>query len=67
MKSAAAHPKMAKLQEVVVQHFETHAASVDARRPSRVIIFTNLRESVHSICAMLRSHEPLVTAKCGWT
>ncbi|BDA46215.1 probable ATP-dependent DNA helicase MPH1 at N-terminal half [Coccomyxa sp. Obi] len=64
VRSAAAHPKMAALQEVVMRHFSDHAASADgAHAPSRVIIFTNLRDSVHQICNVLRQHEPLVQAR----
>ena len=33
--------------------------------PGRVIIFTNRRDSVQSIVEMLRSHEPLITARWG--
>jgi hypothetical protein len=29
----------------------------------RVIVFTNFREGVMSICEALRAHEPLITAK----
>lgn len=63
VRSGAAHPKLAKLLEVLLGHFQEHAASADAARPSRVIIFTNLRESVHTICDALRQQEPLITAK----
>ncbi len=65
VRSAAAHPKMAALQEVVVRHFSDHAASADCAHPSRVIIFTNLRDSVHQICTVLRQHELLVQARCA--
>lgn len=65
MRSAAAHPKMAALQEVILAHFQAHAASADAGRPSRIIVFTNLRDSVHQICDVLRKHEPLVQARCA--
>ena len=29
----------------------------------RVIVFTNYREGVMSICEALRAHEPLITAR----
>lgn len=70
MRSGAAHPKMAALQVVVLAHFKAHAdacaasGAAAAARPSRVIIFTNLRDSVHQICDFLRAHEPLVKARC---
>ena len=38
-----------------------HAAQED--QPGRVIIFTNRRDSVQSIVDMLRSQEPIVTAR----
>lgn len=83
---AASHPKMAKLLEVVLDHFdgngavpstelsaaaagtampepaeESHDAAAD--KPGRVIIFTNRRDSVHTIVDMLRAREPIVTAR----
>ena len=33
----------------------------------RVIIFTNLRESVNEIVDSLKAHEPLITARCAAT
>lgn len=46
---------------------ETAAAAAAAAAPevSRVIVFTNLRESVHSICELLAQHAPHVSAKCA--
>ena len=46
---------------------ETAAAAAAAAPPevSRVIVFTNLRESVHSICELLAQHAPHVSAKCA--
>jgi ERCC4-related helicase len=70
VRSGVAHPKLAALQDVVLRHFGEHAAGAHAHvdtdaaaSPSRIIIFTNLRTSVHTICDALRQHEPLVTAK----
>lgn len=37
------------------------AAAFD--KPGRVIIFTNRRDSVQSIVEMLRTHEPVITAR----
>ncbi|XP_064185393.1 Fanconi anemia group M protein isoform X2 [Anguilla rostrata] len=65
------HPKLPKLEEVVVQHFRTWA---DASGPgegssseggakcasTRVMIFSSFRESVQEIAAMLSRHLPLI-------
>ena len=82
VRSAASHPKMAALLEVVLEHFRDAAAATSGMHPgnatdgaggapgaaaptvSRVIVFTNLRDSVASICGLLEQHAPLVTAKC---
>lgn len=84
VRTAASHPKMAALLEVVLEHFRDAAAGNPGAEPSssstdgaggapgaaaaavsRVIVFTNLRDSVASICALLARHAPLVTAKCA--
>lgn len=57
------HPKMAALLGIVRERFEQHAACGEAGDISRTIIFTGLRETVHSICEALRQHEPLIQAK----
>uniref|UniRef100_A0A8C9W7I0 FA complementation group M n=1 Tax=Scleropages formosus TaxID=113540 RepID=A0A8C9W7I0_SCLFO len=44
------HPKLQKLEEVVLQHFQT----------TRVMIFSSFRESVQEIAAMLNRHAPLI-------
>ncbi|XP_052770276.1 Fanconi anemia group M protein-like [Mya arenaria] len=49
------HPKMEKLQEIVLDHFSKHT---DA--PSRVMIFSQYRDSVQEITAMLHRHRPMV-------
>lgn len=75
VQEAAEHPKIAALLRLLLQHFadagggpgEDGAASARlgaAGEPSRVIIFTNLRETVVSICEALKPHEPLIRAKC---
>lgn len=67
LERGAVHPKMEKLQEVLVQHFT--ALQADAAQPgsttggSRVIIFTTLRESVNSIVALLKRKAPLISAR----
>jgi hypothetical protein len=74
VQEAAEHPKMAALLRLLLQHFDgarpgadeaASARSGAAGDPSRVIIFTNLRETVVSICEALRPHEPLIRAKCA--
>ncbi len=57
------HPKLAALLDIVREHFQQHGASGEAEEASRVIIFTGLRETVHSICEALLEHEPLIQAK----
>ncbi len=37
---------------------------MEAGSVGRVIIFTNLRESVNEIVESLKAHEPLITARC---
>ena len=40
-----------------------HADQAAADKPGRVIIFTNRRDSVQSIVDMLRTREPVITAR----
>ncbi|XP_016339921.1 Fanconi anemia group M protein isoform X4 [Sinocyclocheilus anshuiensis] len=58
------HPKLQKLDEVVLQHFETWAESSDAKASAavstRVMIFSSFRESVQEIAEMLSRHQRLV-------
>ena len=61
--SSGPHPKMAALLDIVRERFEQHAASGEPEDISRTIIFTGLRETVHSICEALRQHEPLIKAR----
>lgn len=70
VRTCAEHPKLAALQDILLRHFHSAPAVVDEQgnavagaEPSRAIIFTNLRESVATICALLRRHEPLIKAK----
>uniref|UniRef100_A0A4W5QR91 Helicase C-terminal domain-containing protein n=1 Tax=Hucho hucho TaxID=62062 RepID=A0A4W5QR91_9TELE len=51
------HPKLQKLEEVVLGHFKTWAESSVS---TRVMIFSSFRESVQEIAAMLNRHLPLV-------
>lgn len=67
LERGAVHPKMERLQDILVQHFT--ALQADAAQPtsatggSRVIIFTTLRESVNSIVALLKRKAPLISAR----
>uniref|UniRef100_A0A8C2C319 Fanconi anemia group M protein n=1 Tax=Cyprinus carpio TaxID=7962 RepID=A0A8C2C319_CYPCA len=55
------HPKLQKLDEVVLQHFQTWAKSSPSTEVStRVMIFSSFRESVQEIAEMLSRHQPLV-------
>ncbi|XP_078262838.1 Fanconi anemia group M protein isoform X2 [Rhinoraja longicauda] len=62
------HPKLLKLEEVVLNHFHSRAASggpntsggkVDGAS-TRVMIFSSYRHSVQEIAEMLSKHQPLV-------
>uniref|UniRef100_A0A8C6WML3 Fanconi anemia group M protein n=1 Tax=Neogobius melanostomus TaxID=47308 RepID=A0A8C6WML3_9GOBI len=50
------HPKLEKLEEVVLQHFKKWTETVS----TRVMIFSSFRESVQEIAAMLNRHTPLI-------
>ncbi|KAL8589791.1 hypothetical protein ACOMHN_020794 [Nucella lapillus] len=52
------HPKLVKLEEVVLEHFQRFQAAGDA---TRVMIFSQYRDSVQEITTLLQQHEPLVT------
>ncbi|XP_037551254.1 Fanconi anemia group M protein [Nematolebias whitei] len=59
------HPKLEKLEEVVLQHFKVWAersASTNGSEgvSTRVMIFSSFRESVQEIAAMLNRHAPLI-------
>ncbi|XP_037342518.2 Fanconi anemia group M protein [Pungitius pungitius] len=59
------HPKLKKLEEVVLQHFRQWAeSSEDNNGPqevsTRVMIFSSFRESVQEIADMLNHHVPLI-------
>uniref|UniRef100_A0A096M619 FA complementation group M n=1 Tax=Poecilia formosa TaxID=48698 RepID=A0A096M619_POEFO len=61
------HPKLEKLEEVVLQHFnawaqssaETNVSDADGVS-TRVMIFSSFRESVQEIASMLNRHAPLI-------
>ena len=56
------HPKLRKLEEVVTAHFRScqDGAAGDSGGGSRVMIFSQYRESVREIADMLSQHAPLV-------
>ncbi|CAM4580457.1 unnamed protein product [Lepidochelys olivacea] len=60
------HPKLKKLEEVVVEHFKSWKGCTDQSmsesKPSdtRVMIFSSFRDSVQEIAEMLSQHEPIV-------
>ena len=58
------HPKLKKLEEVVVEHFRSfrdeRSSSSDESMSTRVMIFSQYRESVQEIADMLSHHLPLV-------
>ncbi|KAL6077209.1 FA complementation group M [Balamuthia mandrillaris] len=49
------HPKLEKLLEIVTAHFEESKAS-----ETRVIIFTEYRDSVDEVVSLLQRHSPVV-------
>ena len=59
---AVGHPKLAKLEEIILEHFvhfqEEHAD--DAEASTRVIIFSEYRDSVNEITEILSRHRPIV-------
>lgn len=68
MKNFVSHPKITKLEEIVVKHFQKHQRNVTGPHSSqtplntRIMIFSQYRDSVQEITATLSRHEPLV--KC---
>lgn len=59
------HPKLLKLKEIVLEHFEKFqdksGAGADSKGvATRVMIFSQYRDSVNEIAAMLAKHKPLV-------
>ncbi|XP_022090579.1 Fanconi anemia group M protein-like isoform X2 [Acanthaster planci] len=70
------HPKMAKLQEIVLEHFRRFSANKEspssngpstskhqpqpAAQSTRVMIFAQYRDSVNEIAEMLNRHRPLL-------
>ena len=55
------HPKLAKLRECVVEHFQTfERTKTKANDQTRVIIFSEKRDSVREIKELLDQDQPLV-------
>ncbi|KAJ3250263.1 hypothetical protein HDU77_006850 [Chytriomyces hyalinus] len=60
---SVSHPKLTVLVEAVVGHFRDHTAAVNRGErdwETRVMVFSNFRESVSEIKQALSNHEPLV-------
>ena len=63
--SFKSHPKLLKLEEVVVEHFEKFkkdepGTSKGGTVNTRVMIFSQYRDSVNEITSILSRHTPLV-------
>ncbi|VDD83024.1 unnamed protein product [Mesocestoides corti] len=56
----AGHPKLCKLRDVLLEHFEKASAAVLSQRGTRAIVFTQFRDSVSDIMHMLKTHSPLL-------
>ncbi|XP_007984792.2 Fanconi anemia group M protein isoform X6 [Chlorocebus sabaeus] len=57
------HPKLKKLEEVVIEHFRSWNAentSEKKRDETRVMIFSSFRDSVQEIAEMLSQHQPII-------
>ncbi|XP_008307062.1 Fanconi anemia group M protein [Cynoglossus semilaevis] len=55
------HPKLKKLESVVLQHFNRWSgSSTDNNENTRVMIFSSFRESVQEIADMLNRHAPKI-------
>ncbi|KAE9018831.1 Fanconi anemia group M protein [Phytophthora rubi] len=58
--NTASHPKLVKLREVLLEHFQRHAA---AGSSTRAIVFTQYRASVSEIVSLLRPLAPLLNVQ----
>ncbi|XP_058396627.1 Fanconi anemia group M protein isoform X4 [Diceros bicornis minor] len=59
------HPKLKKLEEVVVEHFKSWNAQNTSEKKcdeTRVMIFSSFRDSVQEIAEMLLQHQPMIRA-----
>ncbi|KAL7997230.1 putative Zinc finger, RanBP2-type, Zinc finger, PHD-type, uvrABC system, subunit B [Plasmopara halstedii] len=58
--STASHPKLVKLREVLLEHFQRHTSGESS---TRAIVFTQYRASVSEIVALLRPFAPLLNVQ----
>ncbi|XP_014403677.1 PREDICTED: Fanconi anemia group M protein isoform X3 [Myotis brandtii] len=59
------HPKLKKLEEIVVEHFKSWNAQNTSEKKcdkTRVMIFSSFRDSVQEIAEMLLRHQPVIRA-----
>lgn len=61
----SSHPKLKKLEEIVVKHFEAakeNLGEISTQTPlnTRIMIFSQYRDSVQEITAVLSKYQPLV-------
>ncbi|XP_053512811.1 Fanconi anemia group M protein [Artibeus jamaicensis] len=59
------HPKLKKLEEIVVEHFKSWNAQNTSEKKcdqTRVMIFSSFRDSVQEIAEMLLKHQPIIRA-----
>lgn len=55
------HPKLLKLKEIVLEHFKKFQDGEEKKGvATRVMIFSQYRDSVNEIAAMLSGHKPVV-------
>ncbi|XP_067593013.1 Fanconi anemia group M protein isoform X1 [Pseudorca crassidens] len=57
------HPKLKKLEEIVVEHFKSWNAQKTSDKKcdeTRVMIFSSFRDSVQEIAEMLLQHQPII-------
>mgnify|MGYP001793097208 CR=1 FL=1 len=59
------HPKLLKLEEIVIEHFEKFSVNESSTNKessvnTRVMIFSQYRDSVNEITSILSQHAPLV-------
>lgn len=60
--SFVGHPKLNKLKEIVLEHFRKYETfnCMEKKTDSRVMIFSQFRDSVQEIASMFSAHKPLV-------
>ncbi|XP_076312701.1 FA complementation group M [Tachypleus tridentatus] len=58
------HPKLTKLKEIVIEHFKKRQSEAGDGNPvdTRVMIFSQYRDSVNEITALLNLQRPLIKA-----